>query len=93
MTHEPFKKNKSVQKTFFFDDLAPAFLPVALHYGTKVSPETIIKVEFFFSPKMNAHFRLANYWLSKTGDIPTAQKSKSALSVKTPCTIQKFFLI
>ena len=40
---------KSVQKTFFFDALAPAFLPVATHYGTKVSPETIIKVEFFFS--------------------------------------------
>ena len=59
----------------------PSFL--LQHYGTKVSPETIIKVEFFF-PKMNAHFRLANYWLSKTGDIPTAQKSKSALSVKTP---------
>ena len=74
---------KSVQKKIFFDDLAPAFLPVATHYGTKVSPETIIKVEFFF-PKMNAHFRLANYWLSKTGDIPTTQKSKSALSVKTP---------
>ena len=67
-TMHPFKKSVN-----FFDDLAPALLPVATI--TKVSPETI---KSWIFPKMNAHFR----WqiVGQTGDSHNSKFSNSKAS-------------
>ena len=80
----PLKKIK-VSKKLFFDDLAPAFLPVALHYGTKVSPETIIKVEFFFLSKDECPFPFGkllveqNRWYSHSSKIKKCAQRQNTM--------------